>query len=462
MAKLKYKSSNGVYTEIPFIVTNEISILQHTGQSTEDTMSQKVITDELGKKQDRLISGINIKTINGESLLGSGNIEIAAPEIPGEDVETLRVTLVSNQSTYDPNLMNASVKIVNTSGGSTIDQKSWGGSELVFSVPRDTSYRIEVSDVTGYKTPASQTYTAQAGGSRSASFKYESEKVTITLTAEGGSSMVGQTIYITRTNDGGELVSGGGPSLTAYVAYGTEYKIVVSEKSGYITPDILTYTAGQNTRTVSLEYKKEKLGVFILRGDGELYTYDEWDTGWNSMVSGVACLYQDISFVIGPKYLKDGPNNVSYRISKDGNESFDELPVVNEDKAINDLDGQSNTQKLINIAGETIDDGSNSAQGMAVNYTFKHGQKGYLPSYGELNRVIRNISEIDQCLLKIGGDVIRNSLSSYNIWSSTRAEDSGDYKDIEQMYALQADINLIFLKNSVNYFNAVRPFAKLK
>ena len=32
-------------------------------------------------KQDKLISGTNIKTINNQSLLGSGNIEISVPSI---------------------------------------------------------------------------------------------------------------------------------------------------------------------------------------------------------------------------------------------------------------------------------------------------------------------------------------------------------------------------------------------
>ena len=47
---------------------------------------------ELDKKQDKLVSGENIKTINGESVLGGGNIavgNIAGVEIGGslEDVE---------------------------------------------------------------------------------------------------------------------------------------------------------------------------------------------------------------------------------------------------------------------------------------------------------------------------------------------------------------------------------------
>lgn len=35
------------------------------------------ILDSVGGKQDVLVSGENIKTINGESILGSGNITVA-------------------------------------------------------------------------------------------------------------------------------------------------------------------------------------------------------------------------------------------------------------------------------------------------------------------------------------------------------------------------------------------------
>lgn len=41
----------------------------------------KDYSDKIDAKQDALISGENIKSINGESLLGSGNIRIEAIEI---------------------------------------------------------------------------------------------------------------------------------------------------------------------------------------------------------------------------------------------------------------------------------------------------------------------------------------------------------------------------------------------
>lgn len=37
----------------------------------------KIVSADLESKQDKLESGVNIKTLNGESLLGTGNIEIS-------------------------------------------------------------------------------------------------------------------------------------------------------------------------------------------------------------------------------------------------------------------------------------------------------------------------------------------------------------------------------------------------
>lgn len=48
-----------------------------TGRSVEEGMTQKAITDALNTKQATLVSGTNIKTINGTSLLGSGDITIS-------------------------------------------------------------------------------------------------------------------------------------------------------------------------------------------------------------------------------------------------------------------------------------------------------------------------------------------------------------------------------------------------
>lgn len=47
---------------------------------------------DLSGKQDKLFSGINIKTINGQSILGEGDIEVAAKSEEGENPETPTVS----------------------------------------------------------------------------------------------------------------------------------------------------------------------------------------------------------------------------------------------------------------------------------------------------------------------------------------------------------------------------------
>jgi len=54
--------------------------LQHDYNSLANIPTNLVIKDELNTKQDTLTSGTNIKTINNESILGSGNIEIKQNE----------------------------------------------------------------------------------------------------------------------------------------------------------------------------------------------------------------------------------------------------------------------------------------------------------------------------------------------------------------------------------------------
>lgn len=69
------------------------------GQNTDGAVTQKFFTDkmqetvsEIDDKQDQLISGQTIKTVNGQDILGSGNIEIEGGEpnaITPEEFEEL-------------------------------------------------------------------------------------------------------------------------------------------------------------------------------------------------------------------------------------------------------------------------------------------------------------------------------------------------------------------------------------
>lgn len=53
----------------------------------------KLLNDNLSNKQDTLVSGTNIKTLNSTTLLGSGNINVQTPLVSGTNIKT-----INNQS----------------------------------------------------------------------------------------------------------------------------------------------------------------------------------------------------------------------------------------------------------------------------------------------------------------------------------------------------------------------------
>ena len=66
--------------DIPTIPTNVSTFTNDAGYITSDDLTGYATTEQLNLKQDTLVSGTNIKTINGASILGSGNITIETPE----------------------------------------------------------------------------------------------------------------------------------------------------------------------------------------------------------------------------------------------------------------------------------------------------------------------------------------------------------------------------------------------
>lgn len=71
-----------------------ITIDSDLSATSENPVQNKVVTAGLSEKQDTLVSGTSIKTINGESLLGSGNLVVVTDL--SEYATKAEVTAVSN------------------------------------------------------------------------------------------------------------------------------------------------------------------------------------------------------------------------------------------------------------------------------------------------------------------------------------------------------------------------------
>lgn len=94
------------------------------GNAPSDSIlsSQKAVKTYADTKQDALVSGTNIKTINGNSLLGSGNISIESSSTPDVDATTISYN-------SDDELQAIGVVNQNTASGATNPLQFWEGTE---------------------------------------------------------------------------------------------------------------------------------------------------------------------------------------------------------------------------------------------------------------------------------------------------------------------------------------------
>lgn len=117
-------------------------MINDTITSNVDVWSSSKVSNELGLKQEVLVSGTNIKTVGGVSVLGSGDIAIIS------GVKNNSVALSSNYSL--PSTSNRSVVIVSATGNHKITLpdattvESSGG--VVFYFSNQTSYKITLCD----------------------------------------------------------------------------------------------------------------------------------------------------------------------------------------------------------------------------------------------------------------------------------------------------------------------------
>lgn len=73
-----------------------------TAENDIDSLETRMTTaeDNINKKQDLLVSGVNIKTINGNSIVGSGNVELTSAKSGGLPIGT--IIPVNATSNYVP------------------------------------------------------------------------------------------------------------------------------------------------------------------------------------------------------------------------------------------------------------------------------------------------------------------------------------------------------------------------
>lgn len=200
-----------------------------------------------------------------------------------------------------------------------------------------------------------------------------------------------------------------GSVISLKVASGLEVTVSVSDVTGYKTPAEQKFmTAMSNIREVKMEYKEQKLGIFILETDGTMTEPENWNKGNSSTVLGVFVGGENCSFVLAPEGENRQWSSASFLYPGVKNESTEDAPI-------NDFDGIGNTKKIIDALPN---DTSNVAY-YCNQYKFKNGKKGYLFALGEAMLAYINRDKINTAYTRLQSDTVMDSLGS-GFWTSNQ------------------------------------------
>lgn len=109
--------------------------------TSANAQSGVAVANAIAPKQDTLVSGTNIKTINGNSLLGSGNITIETSSTPNVDGETI---------SYNSSDALQAIAVKNVRDGSTLP--IWHGTEYQWNHGDPTTWYYWQTSVTALWT----------------------------------------------------------------------------------------------------------------------------------------------------------------------------------------------------------------------------------------------------------------------------------------------------------------------
>lgn len=201
-----------------------------------------------------------------------------------------------------------------------------------------------------------------------------------------------------------------GSVISLKVASGLEVTVSVSDVTGYKTPAEQKFmTAMSNIREVKMEYKEQKLGIFILETDGTMTEPENWNKGNSSTVLGVFVGGENCSFVLAPEgEERQWSSSGSFLYPGVKNESTEDAPI-------NDFDGIGNTKKIIDALPN---DTSNVAY-YCNQYEFKNGKKGYLFALGEAMLAYINIDKIRTAYTRLQSVTVTDSLG-LGFWTSNQ------------------------------------------
>ena len=167
--------------------------------------------------------------------------------------ETLKITLTTNQSQPDPVL---SGLVLHVKYGDNDTRLVWQGEPLTTTIPMNMTYRVELPEIEGYKTPLVEDFIALAGNTRDLSLSYNTTVLTVALSGNQSQpdiSLNGTTVTVAYDDQRREL-SWQGEAQTIKVPTGQEITISGAPVEGYSKPADIVRTPEGITDSVTLLY----------------------------------------------------------------------------------------------------------------------------------------------------------------------------------------------------------------
>lgn len=245
-------------------VTANISVPTVTSiytASGTDAVNGVAVSNAIATKQDNLVSGTNIKTINGTSLLGSGNIVIESSSIPNVDNSTI---------SYNSSDELQTIAVKNKRDNSTLP--IWQGTELQWNQGEATPWYYwkneNASWVVGGSTPVGDCWNICFGGN------------TFVISGESNNaySTDGGTTWTASSSTGGSL------SRPISIAYGNGRFVTVGSSSSarYSNDGNTWYSSNKNTSVSGNRKIAYGNSRFVVVGGGQSTINSANGTGWSS------------------------------------------------------------------------------------------------------------------------------------------------------------------------------------
>lgn len=231
----------------------------------------------------------------------------------------------------------------------------------------------------------------------------------------------------------------------------SEYEAFTNSEE-FVTPNVV-YVAENNT----VYYAGEQHFVYIQHIDGKLYVPSEWVSyGFsNNEANGVAVVTDAASFVIA----KDEFASVEWHPKNNFVEGASYISVSS--ATLTDYSKYNETARKI-LSGKSDTDiivaaSNTGAAAECYNYNFPNGNKGYLPSIGQLMIAFDYINDVNEALTLINGTVFSNKY----YFSSTQEKINATTRPYNAFVSYpKTGMITAYSKTNVEWVNT-RPFTAL-